>query len=56
MKFKNKQTKLINNETTYTLSNLESGKYAVKVRGYIIDSAGKKVYSKYTKVKKINIK
>lgn len=42
---------------TKTLTKLKKGKtYYVKVRAYKIDSAGKKVYGKYSKVKKIKLK
>ena len=42
---------------TVTLSGLKKGKnYYVKVRAYKYDSAGQKIYGKYSKVKKVKIK
>lgn len=43
-------------KTSYTLSNIKKGKtYYFKVRAYKMDSAGTKVYGKYSSVKKIKI-
>lgn len=48
---KNTQTAL-----TYTMEKLTKGKiYYVKVRAYKVDSTGKKIYGKYSKVKKVKI-
>lgn len=41
---------------SYTTGKLKKGTYYVKVRAYKLDSAGKKVYSAYSKVKKVVIK
>ncbi|RKJ62735.1 hypothetical protein D7Y06_16660 [Roseburia sp. 1XD42-69] len=49
-------TKKTTSKTSYTIKNLKKGKtYYVRVRAYKKDSAGKKVYSGYTKVKKIKV-
>lgn len=56
---KNKETANISKASTLTktVSKLGKGKtYYVKVRAYKKDSAGKKVYSKYSKVIKVKIK
>ncbi|MCR5467924.1 MAG: InlB B-repeat-containing protein [Lachnospiraceae bacterium] len=43
-------------KTSYTISGLKKGKtYYIRVRAYKKDSAGKKVYGKYTSVKKIKV-
>ena len=55
-KFKKSVTKKTTSKTSYTIKNLKKGKtYYVRVRAYKKDSAGKKVYSGYTKVKKIKV-
>ena len=56
-KFKKSVTKKTSTKTTYTIKKLKKSKtYYVRVRAYKIDSAGKKVYSKYSKVVKVSIK
>jgi len=42
--------------TTTTFTKLKKAKYYVKVRSYKYDSAGKKVYGKYSKVKTIKVR
>lgn len=43
--------------TSVTLKNLTSGKvYFMQVRTYVVDSAGKKVYSKWSKIKTVRVK
>ena len=55
-KFKKSVTKKTTSKTSYTIKNLKKGKtYYVRVRAYKKDSAGKKVYSKYSNVKKLKI-
>lgn len=56
--FKKAATKAINTaKKSYTIKKLKKGKtYYIKVRAYVKDSAGKKVYGKYSKVKKIKIR
>lgn len=56
--FKKKVTKTKNiTKNTLTLKNLKKGKtYYVKVKAYKKDSAGKKVYSKFSKIGKLKIK
>lgn len=54
-RFKNAVKKTLS-KTSYTLSNIKKGKnYYIKVRAYKIDSAGKKVYGKYSSIKKVKI-
>lgn len=57
-KFKKKVTKTKNiTKNTLTLKKLKKGKtYYVKVKAYKKDSAGRKVYSKFSKVAKLKIK
>lgn len=44
-------------KTSFTVSNLVKGKtYYVRARTYSYDSTGKKVYSSYSKIKKVTIK
>ena len=44
-------------KTSKTFTKLKKGKtYYVRVRAYKVDSTGKKVYGKYSSVKKIKIK
>lgn len=52
-KFTNKTTRYITTKSTAkTLTKLKNGtRYYIKVRAYKLDSAGKKVYGKYSKVK-----
>ena len=52
---KSKKTKL-SSGTSLTVKNLKKKKYYVRVRAYTKDSNGKKVYSKWSSVKKIKIK
>ena len=55
-KFKKSVTKKNTTKTSYTIKSLKKGKtYYVRVRAYKIDSAGKKVYGKYTTVKKVKV-
>jgi hypothetical protein len=43
-------------KTSYTIKNLVKGKtYYVKVRTYNLDSTGQKIYSNYSKIKKLQI-
>ena len=53
-----KKTKMINvKNSSATLKKIKGKKvYYVKVKAYKIDSAGKKVYGKYSAIKKISIK
>lgn len=52
-KFKKKKTKTIKSIKT-TLSGISKKKtYYIKVRAYKLDSSGKKVYGKYSKVKRV---
>lgn len=56
-KFKKSVTKKTTKKLTYTISKLKKGKtYYVRVRAYKLDSAGKKVYGKYSKVIKVKVK
>ena len=56
-KFKKSVTKKTSTKTSYTISKLKKGKtYYVRVRAYKLDSAGKKVYSKYSKAIKVKVK
>ena len=55
-KFK-KATKKTTIKTTLTMKKLKKGKtYYVKVRAYNLDSAGNKVYGKYSEVRKVTMK
>ena len=55
-KFKKAVTKKNTAKTSYTISKLKKGKtYYVRIRAYKIDSTGKKVYGKYSSVKKVKI-
>lgn len=55
-KFKKSVTKKTTKNATYTIKNLKKGKtYYVRIRAYKLDSAGKKVYSEYSKVVKVKI-
>lgn len=54
-KFKSAKKKTTN-KTTITLKNLKKGRtYYVRVHAYKLDSANKKVYGKWSKIKKIKI-
>ena len=56
-KFKKAATKTVTSKkTTKTVKGLKKGTYYVKVRAYKTDSTGKKVYGKYTSVKKVKVK
>lgn len=55
-KFKKAVTKKNTAKTSYTISKLKKGKtYYVRIRAYKVDSTGKKVYGKYSSVKKVKI-
>ena len=55
-KFKKAVTKKNTTKTSYTISKLKKGKtYYVRIRAYKVDSTGKKVYGKYSSVKKVKI-
>ena len=55
-KFKKAVTRKNTTKTSYTISKLKKGKtYYVRIRAYKVDSAGKKVYGKYTSVKKVKV-
>ena len=55
-KFKKAVTKKNTAKTSYTISKLKKGKtYYVRIRAYKVDSTGKKVYGKYSSVKKVKV-
>ena len=55
-KFKKAVTKKNTAKTSYTINKLKKGKtYYVRIRAYKMDSTGKKVYGKYSSVKKVKI-
>ncbi|MFQ9514672.1 MAG: family 16 glycosylhydrolase [Eubacterium sp.] len=55
-KFK-KSKKKITKRLKYTIKKLKSNKkYYIKVRAYVLDSQGKRVYGKFSKVKKVKTK
>ena len=55
-KFKKGVTKKTTGKTSYTIKGLKKGKtYYVRIRAYQVDSTGKKVYGKYSSVKKVKI-
>jgi uncharacterized repeat protein (TIGR02543 family) len=55
-KFKKAVTKKNTAKTSYTISKLKKGKtYYVRIRAYKMDSTGKKVYGKYSSMKKVKI-
>ena len=57
MIFKKSVKKVYFKGTSKTISKLRKNKtYYIKVRAYKKNASGKKVYSKYSKVKKIKIK
>ena len=54
--FKKGVTAKTTDKTSYTIKKLKAQKtYYVRVRAYKVDSAGKKVYGKYSSVKKVKI-
>lgn len=55
-KFSKNVKTLTGSTNTKTFKNLKKTRYYVKVRAYKIDSAGKRVYGKYSKVKTMKIK
>ena len=55
-KFKKVVTKKNTAKTSYTISKLKKGKiYYVRIRAYRMDSTGKKVYGKYSSMKKVKV-
>ena len=55
-KFKKAVTKKNTAKTSYTISKLKKGKiYYVRIRAYKMDSTGKKVYGKYSSMKKVKV-
>ena len=55
-KFKKAGTKKNTAKTSYTISKLKKGKiYYVRIRAYKMDSTGKKVYGKYSSMKKVKV-
>ena len=55
-KFKKSVKKVTSKKTTKTITKLKKGKtYYIKVRAYKLDSKGKKVYGKYSAVKKVAV-
>ena len=55
-KFKKAVTKKNTAKTSYTISKLKKGKiYYVRIRAYKMDSKGKKVYGKYSSMKKVKV-
>ena len=55
-KFKKAVTKKNTAKTSYTISKLKKGKiYYVRIRAYKTDSTGKKVYGKYSSMKKVKV-
>ena len=55
-KFKKAVTKKNMAKTSYTISKLKKGKiYYVRIRAYKMDSTGKKVYGKYSSMKKVKV-
>ena len=55
-KFKKVVTKKNTAKTSYTISKLKKGKiYYVRIRAYKMDSMGKKVYGKYSSMKKVKV-
>lgn len=55
-KFKKSVKRKVTTKTTCKLGGIQKGKtYYVKVHAYKLDSAGKKVYGKYSSVKKIKV-
>jgi len=55
-KFKKQVIKKTTKQTSYTVKKLKKKKtYYVRIRAYSVDSTGKKVYGKYSVVKKVKI-
>ena len=55
-KFKKAVIKKNTAKTSYTISKLKKGKiYYVRIRAYKMDSTGKKVYGKYSSMKKVKV-
>ncbi|WP_180272692.1 DUF5722 domain-containing protein [Konateibacter massiliensis] len=55
--FKDNIRTMTSSKTSLTIKNLIKNKtYYVKVRGYLVDSSGEKVYGAYSLVKKVKIK
>ena len=55
-KFKKAVTRKNTTKTSYTISKLKKGKtYYVRIRAYKVDSTGKKVYGKYSSMKKVKV-
>ncbi len=55
-KYFNHAVKKTLTKTSYTVGNVKKGKtYYTKVRNYKIDSTGKKIYGKYSSIKKVKI-
>ena len=55
-KFKKAVTKKNTAKTSYIISKLKKGKiYYVRIRAYKMDSTGKKVYGKYSSMKKVKV-
>ena len=55
-KFKKAVTKKNTAKTSYNISKLKKGKiYYVRIRAYKMDSTGKKVYGKYSSMKKVKV-
>ena len=55
-KFKKVVTKKNTAKTSYTIRKLKKGKiYYVRIRAYRMDSTGKKVYGKYSSMKKVKV-
>ncbi len=56
-KFKKSVVKKTTNRTSYTIKKLKKNKtYYIRIRAYCMDSVGKKVYGRYSTVKKVKIK
>ncbi len=55
-KFKKSKTVSVKGKTSATVKKLSKKKYFVKVCAYILDRTGKKVYGKYSAVKRVKIK
>lgn len=52
----NTKTKVIKDKKKYTLSNLPKKENYIKLRGYILNKDGEKIYSDYSKTIKVIIK
>ena len=56
-KFKKSVVKKTTNRTSYIMKKLKKNKtYYIRIRAYCMDSVGKKVYGRYSTVKKVKIK